>query len=481
MGTLIYNDQHIDNVTLQDAIDAICYKDNIGTFKEQYGRCLGQLYHKNSCDPARRFEDLYHSIKYVPGMLVIKPSNHHGTIKQYMNDISFITNSVKPEEKAIIVYVGAAPAMGIGGISSLFPNVKFLLIDPDKFNIIDPIRGGKMTTGIVHLHMNNKTKMTRERAKKYIDQMLNGEANIWTINADFNDELVEEIANISGGVFFICDIRTNENNVSETGNIIAPGLIDIVWNSAMQFIWMTKIKPIRSSVKFRYPFYNENIADVLIKTSAEPYASTFKEAKLLGIDFVENIKLKKFTFWNGDIRIQAFHGANSTETRLWTDCSKTKNYGLPDDYEDRMYAYNCIRRCLILHKNLNCIPELGFDCCGDCALLNKMWEEYFEKHGAWLNGESDVKTEVSRMCKLFNCSLKRGDHGHMYKKHTLQGIREAADSYNKSYIDPYYHLLAQCKLDPLIKSTRNKTPKSGSKSPNGRTNNRTPTRYQLTY
>ena len=63
----------------------------------------------------------------------LKTTMHWGQRKLLMTEIEFLTQYSKKND--MVLYVGAAPAIHTSFLSKLFPTLKFILVDPMKFNI----------------------------------------------------------------------------------------------------------------------------------------------------------------------------------------------------------------------------------------------------------------------------------------------------------------------------------------------------------
>ena len=111
-----------------------------------------------------------------------------------------------------ILYVGSACGAHIILLHKMFPNLKFILVDPRPFN----------------------TKLIKLSRVKYI-------------NKYFNNEMAKKFKKINKNLIFISDIRTisNEQNVP----------IDMEY----QQNWVKIINPLYSLLKFRLPWSDKNI------------------------------------------------------------------------------------------------------------------------------------------------------------------------------------------------------------------------------
>lgn len=85
--------------------------------------------------------DDFQELKYRPR----KPDEdrstvHFGQRKLYLSEMEFLTNitreiDTKNDKKIVVIYAGAAPGIHISSLSLMFPFVKFVLVDPAKFQV----------------------------------------------------------------------------------------------------------------------------------------------------------------------------------------------------------------------------------------------------------------------------------------------------------------------------------------------------------
>ena len=101
-------------------------------------------------DPPSCYDQLTHRLPYEPDLggyndfvLSIYKSCHIGQLKLLMAEISGINqlvkldNSTNYREKMVIIYAGSAPSMKLLFLMILFPNAKFICIDPNEFYVYD--------------------------------------------------------------------------------------------------------------------------------------------------------------------------------------------------------------------------------------------------------------------------------------------------------------------------------------------------------
>ena len=333
---------------------------------------------------------------------------HLGQRKLALGEIQFLTIATNPNEPILCVYAGAAPSEKIGFISRLFPQVKFLLIDPNRFDILtDPDR-------VVYLHKFGQVfRSSTPHLAEYLAQL---DADTTHSIFILNDLMTNDLAEIlkARNCVFISDIRTNSIGRGEHTHG-RPDTVDIIWNLAQQYVWCKIMKPKLAMFKFRYPFYSQTV-DISKSAYYQNIHMTFKEASKFDdkINFDAMLKGARIRYFAGKLYLQAFAGASSTETRLITDCKTVCEYPAAPDYDSRMNFYNVVIRSVVYYKNKNAGID-GIDNCADCALEYHIWHEYFAKHSP-----GDAKSRSSMILKFItelskissNLSLLKTDRAH---------------------------------------------------------------------
>jgi hypothetical protein len=356
--------------------------------------------------PIVTLDDIPHSIQYISKMNIYRPLTHIGQRKLFLSEIQFLTDRLSEDNDHIVVYAGAAPSNHTGYLAELFPSVKFILVDPNPFDV----RDAKPVFVVPRVQRGLTIEEAREAVKKARDAPI----GIYIINCYFTLEIATAIKELLKPVYFISDIRTN----SGTG---MPDTLDILWNLAQQYIWIDEMKPLRSLLKFRHPFYDSDMEGY----DKEPYASDFNEARRRGLDFVSNYNSgKHLIYYDGQINIQAWPGESSTETRLDTAGLKLHDYGNTSEYENKLFYYNKIERGLIHHVNPNADSQLGFDHCNDCSLENLLWTNYINRYKSPLK----VRDLVIKLSKITFRGLRRDYHGDFYTQ-SLEQKKKAISTY----------------------------------------------------
>jgi hypothetical protein len=396
-------------------------------------------------DPIITLDDIYSELPYIENTEFPKRSIHVGQRKLFDNELQFCTEQIR-NRRAIVFYAGAAPCNKGAFLASLFPNCCFVLIDPNKFDIylenfgIKPkvwseytaLRADEIISNIVNNFINNGTDTTVHN-----DDRINIINDFMTLDlalaiakycCEAKDELPSSdmenalnayccISEVDSKVmkrpyyYFISDIRTNINN-----NL--PETIDILWNHAQQYNWLTIMKPISAMLKFRHPFYEDTNEQFYANITGN-IKEDFDLAKYNGIDFIENYKTKKLDYFDGTIYLQPFGPKSSTESRLVTNCKKIISYGLSSTYDNKFFFHNNIARGYQLFKNPNADRKLGFDYCCDCALENYIWERYIKICGHFVSEITkhpipSVQSFVKKLSKITHRDLIRETHGKLF-------------------------------------------------------------------
>uniref|UniRef100_A0A7S4IMR7 Cap-specific mRNA (nucleoside-2'-O-)-methyltransferase n=1 Tax=Vannella robusta TaxID=1487602 RepID=A0A7S4IMR7_9EUKA len=145
----------------------------------------------------------------------LRTTNHWGQRKLLLSEIEFLTEY--GERSKTVVYAGAAPGSKNEYLANLFPDHKFIFVDPNPFH---------------------------EKLIAAAEQ----NPNIILINAFFTDETALKYKD--DHVLFISDIRTADNKVMDEEKVEDT----IVADNRMQMSWHLKMEPEASMLKFRLPW-----------------------------------------------------------------------------------------------------------------------------------------------------------------------------------------------------------------------------------
>jgi Poly A polymerase regulatory subunit len=488
----------------------------------------------DSLPPPKTLADIRHKLPYLVSKLP-KMTTHVGQLKLFLTELEFLTDILggRPEginAAAVVTYAGSAPSMHLPFLLELFPNVCFILVDPNEHLLFwaddtksrqsiktvshyELIRAkDSRADGIVYLRPGTDFRYGQRRTvrvlapESYADIRDGTRPKLKLVTADVGPKdvpinldltsaaLAEAAANLlesddSGRrhrvlivedlftndtaafvnrvgqllpkdrrpMYFFSDIRTNlpsmlrwvadlnkirpedikmrtwaakgGNEYKEKGTDYEeeyPPEIDILANSAMQQNWLLIMRPEMSMLKFRCPFIDADQQKYIEKLGQlEPYKSAFDLAKAGGlsdlakaggIDYIADYMKGVFRYmkpWR--ICIQAYPGKTSTETRLYVaraDIDTIVDYDIAD-YENRLFYWNLLQRSLGRHA----VPAelrakvVGLDCCGDCALLVKLFEEYRELKGQ-KRDDVELADELNRLLRYLGRSLVSIKDGH---------------------------------------------------------------------
>ena len=394
--------------------------------------------------PYLTFDDIPGELKYYPGENIITSNTHRGQRKLFLSELEFLTLVTKERSRLktpsldakiqfIVIYVGAAPNNKMFLLHLLFPDVLFILIDPEPFNI--NVKGvthrSKEVKQILHLRVNDSVEYRglRNESPDYVKTIKSSiaaksDVRIFIIEDYMTTKLGERLS-VLEQTYFISDIRTTIDNKTPTN-------FDIIWNQAQQLCWISVLQPKMWMVKFRIPYFDaENVAnDRVIENVTNPIMSAdFLFARMnLNVDFVADYQQRKFHFYKGTVYLQCFPGYKSGETRLIGNDFEIIEYSL-EKYESKMYFYNTISRPFQLHHNPNADESLGFDYCNCCAKENYLWEQYQKI----VDTPKPVKEYVLLLTDYTNQPLIKDSHGRFfgYNEDYLKFVISNSENLNK--------------------------------------------------
>lgn len=310
------------------------------------------------------FADLTHIRAYDPS---IRGANrHYGQRKLAIEEIDFLT---RIPANAYVLYLGAAPGNKSTTVASLFPNVKFLMMDPCDFDIVP--------------HANVTVRKHEGKEPPCQSSLCN--ITIW--QRAMTCEVAEQIAKKWTEPFYvISDVRTAQYHDD-------PECSDIVYNLAQAYNWMRILKPVLSILKFRHPFHNQTDIEFRRETNSILMQTEIARAKRDGLDVCGDYKQDRLIFFEGELMLQPWVANTSAETRLITDCKKLCNWGDHLTYEGKMFYYNTtIRKTQVFSTQ----PIEGMCRCHDCALEQQVWLRYIATHPGV--AMSKLVAELSATC-----------------------------------------------------------------------------------
>ena len=195
------------------------------------------LQNKNCCYKDsffRLLEDDFPEEKYKPREKdEDRTTVHYGQRKLFLSEVEFLTNVCseipdKSFKKLVVIYAGAAPGIHIGFLSEMFPFIRFVLIDPAKFQV--------ETSEKIEIY---QEYFTDEMALRFKE--------------DYSDYLR----------LFISDIRRFGPGTKLTDEEVESEILE---DMNHQMNWYKLLDPFRSLLKFRLPYVeNRNNAKTKIE------------------------------------------------------------------------------------------------------------------------------------------------------------------------------------------------------------------------
>jgi hypothetical protein len=438
-----------------DAKDIVPIKNKLFFIESENDKLINDVINKNN-EPLQYFHDIPARVGRQDETNLIRTTIHVGQLKLFLSELEFLTECLPNyAEKKIVVYAGSAPSHKIYYLHTLFPNIKFIMVDPaehfimfedgghyvsEKANMVvyldskNKENNNQMKTQMINLYRDGDVVLVNKKENfKNLDITKNKKQILdWITNSDYTFYILEDyFSNDTAELFkdldcyFISDIRSNINDMlpeinrinktqlrkpSTFSNEENPSDLDISWNNAMHLNWLQRMQPKKAMLKFRLPwFIKEDIDDFNYYCKYEPFKSTFIEAKSRGIDFVLEYQNKKQTYFQyDDIYIQSFPGKGSSESRLiCTRYDKFQDIDLKE-YDEKFYYYNWFYRQFAFH-NHDCMG-FGIDGCNDCALMVKIFKDYFKKYNIYYNPDK-IKYEIRRLLRIIRRTLNKELHG----------------------------------------------------------------------
>jgi len=378
---------------------------------------------------------------------------HNGQRKLFNTEIQHqmsIMNTTK--ERALVIYAGAAPSNHSPMLGTLFPNTKYIFIDPreynlymDKFHVshynkpdrviymsIDPSNKGmyeldKGEKQMYHFKDPNK-RLTPRDVESYMGWDNDDEFIDFVFNSNYQYYLLEELytdkisdllnklilhkdreSKLGKKVIFWSDIRsTMEDDKGPTDT-------DIVANTGMMFSWVRRLiegveDNFHAMIKFRPPFGNNvnwDIADPLLEGAIK-----------LGHDYKkELLEEGSISFFEGERYFQSFHDFDSAETRLWCTLDDLRKplVKYPLKYhEETCFAHNMLYRFGRVYENKYAGLVEGFDHCHDCSIEATIWDDFINKYFSNLSDDlkkNKIASLVYGLGSITGRPLNRYPHG----------------------------------------------------------------------
>lgn len=341
-----------------------------------------ELFHRLFITPAsskvvETTDDIEYELDYHTDRVTVKGSTHNGQRKLLLNEIQFLTKCKDLDHKYCI-YAGSSPGNKTHYLSTLFPDIKFILVDPNKFNILVNGKSHRDNThpDIIHIYKHFPTDSNIWRVNKKLSDMSeqDKEDTLNMIkNSNYKIFILEDYMDLPTASWlkllgesttFVSDIRSNMRGGKN------PEDYDIIWNTAMMYNWIKELRPIKTMLKIRMPYGEDKEKTIL-------HPDDFKLAKENGIDFAQDYMNRTFHMCKSTLYIQPWQRISSGELRMYID---RENIDVIIKYdilqlEKKSNYYNSINRSWVWHENPNSDRSLGFCHCNDCALENKILSE----------------------------------------------------------------------------------------------------------
>jgi hypothetical protein len=361
-------------------------------------------------------KDIERTEAYAESRNVLKLSHHNGQVKLLLTEIQFLTLVLeKHDTPAYVVYAGSAPSHKLSILLNLFPNVKFILVDPNEHQIMYPdysvaLRSGKpmmhrlrsqydpehitemvyftaaagnrfrlngrkinlFSGGSARVVPRDDRGVKGEISAKVVDFIVNSPLNLFVIEDYMTNELADVLCGLSGreaGLYFISDIRSTAEGEFPTNE-------HVIWNNILHYSWLKRLRPRTFMLKYHPPY------TPFAELSYEKYMlDVFGEYPVEKDQITKELRENKYTYIAADhMFLQSFAPQSSTEVRLIGSALTLTTYDIVD-FENRMYYYNTF------HRNIgNCKShdkyisfQDNIDNCADCAVMCHIVAEYYTK------------------------------------------------------------------------------------------------------
>lgn len=375
-------------------------------------------------DPAITINDIPHKLTYEKVARLISPNVSIPQRRTFLSDIEFLTLYYSKHEKSsspIVVYAGSSSGNHLYFLHEMFPNVKWVLIDPMPcLMFIDTIPTSYRCAPhpkIIHL----RTSKTPYSGNRYeIELSINNAQSVCNFirESEFSFYIIEDLMTIelakilkNTNCLLISDIRTN----SFSDYDVNKNDLDILWNNIQQFNWVKIMEPQMYMVKFRsYYYVHSPLPDIANGHQINEDLEYAK--KYCGVDFLEDYENKISTYLKGKFHLLCFSTRFNTETKLIGE-DHTDNMTFSNIwYESRMFYFNAIYRSFVSHKNPMEDPEIGRDQCNDCAKEAYILKQYYKIFPTKrsIRDEMLVKMDILSTKKLLNPPYMMIPHGTMF-------------------------------------------------------------------
>ncbi len=323
---------------------------------------------------------------------------HDGQRKLLYSEIEYYNylSKIYDLNDILVVYVGSGEGLHMSFIFDMFPQLDFILIDPNK-SLCD------------HPFMKNKEKVIQ-------------------INEYYTDSSylkIKELNKKNKKIAFMSDIREDLDELE-------------IWkNMVQQQLWCIQLDSISYLLKFRLPYlyekFNKKDFEYFLPLSDKKSNYEFKDNNEYDVVYLK-----------GDIFLQIYAPSKSTETRLMyirkpNELFTFKNYNIRD-YEDQCFYFNTLGRQFNYkyeNSDLMKFNLLGFDDGYESVCEYLIIQQYIKSNNYYKNNSDKIINE-----KLNKKQKKNNDlNGKEYLKKILQNkkLSETAKIIQiLYYIDLYY-------------------------------------------
>ena len=366
-----------------------------------------ELFEGKSLKPIYTYDELP-KLKFQSTDTNYKFACHSGQRKLLLTEIEFLTYvGPKIPDLKLVIYAGSAPCEHVSVLLSLFPNLKFLFIDPNYHGIIEKYKyvyqnlesiskdnhkkfvndiekkdknryfgrrfqHAKGLLGVDFIDpslknvdvlkskaefidkkntITNKEIMKNHQAfktkghKTLIKSLLDDDTRIYIIQDYMSKDLsilIAESLKLAGypSNVFISDIRTNMFNPD------GPLDIDIIWNDALQMIFLKTIRPDYSMLKYHPPLHYDTDNSVEMHSNSEIIKGDLDYVKKeYGADPVGEYSNGKYPYLPCEtIFLQAWATTSGTESRLIISKKNLDEPLVNYDYLEWLDKYYYFRR-----------------------------------------------------------------------------------------------------------------------------------------
>jgi hypothetical protein len=413
-------------------------------------------------DPIYNYNDL-RTFSCNENYNVLKLGCHNGQRKLLLTEIEFLSKSPK-----LVIYAGSAPNEHMPILLDMFPEHKFLLIDPNyhtfdhdyKYVYINPSVIGDKTIAGIKKDLSNDGRRRRNAIRLTKAKFIDGSEHDVTqlvdnVEIEVNPNLIEIIQNNKDRVYIIQDYMTPKliekitKSLKKAGNpkigfisdirtnLFASGPLDIdcLWNDGLQFVAVKSMRPTVSMLKFHPPlrysddnsvteFVEGKISSDIVKDDLKMFLKNYK------LDLISNYNDGKHMYFaNTAIYLQAWAPKTSTEARLIIAEGDIDKPLVNYDYNEWWDKFRYLKylRGYAYFSHYAYFKEDKWDGCFDCMLETIILADYLMKSNSikldtssimkWLLKSTNSEL-VIKLREMIDKSLlypidRKGIHGHI--------------------------------------------------------------------